>query len=257
MQLNEGGVATTPVRNDESRMAAEAAAAAATSADFYAEMTACNVAPLWDRYNQLTPPEPVARDEGTHWRWNRLRPLLDRACRDVSVELAERRVLMLINPAFNGMIATTTGLYGAIQVLLPGELARPHRHTASAFRFVIEGSGGCTSVNGKPCAMNEGDLILTPNWMWHEHSNPGSERVTWFDGLDVPVTMFYNGWFGEHDFTAADPPTEADLPDAAHAGGGLRPVTGLAPPLHSPRLRYAREDVQAVLDAMPPSAGLA
>jgi gentisate 1,2-dioxygenase len=247
-------VPAAPRVADKERLAAEAAAAAATSEEFYAEMAACNVAPLWDRYNQLAPPEPAPRDRGMQWRWSQLKPLIDRACREVSVELAERRVLMLINPGFNGLITSTTGLYGAIQVLMPGEAARPHRHTASAFRFVLEGQGGCTTVNGKPCVMNEGDLILTPNWAWHDHTNPGSDRVVWFDGLDVPVTMFYNAWFGEDRFEGAYPETEASLPDAAHAGGGLRPVTGLPSPPCSPRIRYAREDVDAVLDAMPAAA---
>lgn len=229
----------------------EAAAAAATSAEFYEQMTAAKVAPLWDRYNRLTPPEPVAPDQGTQWRWKDLLPIIDRAGREISMELAERRALMLINPVFGGMVTSTTGLYGAVQVLHPGEGARAHRHTASAFRFIIEGQGGLTTVNGKPCPMNDGDLVLTPNWAWHEHSNPGSGRVCWFDGLDVPLVMFYNAWFADHGAVDNFPPSTATLPDEAYAHGGLVPVTGLDQPLYSSRIRFAWEDVQAALAATP------
>lgn len=239
---------------DDLRAAGEAAAAAATSAEFHAQMEAAKVVPLWDRYNRLTSPEPRAPDPGTQWRWRDLLPIIERAACEISVEQAERRALMLVNPVFGGAITSTTGLYGAIQVLLPGEVARAHRHTASAFRFVIEGEGGLTTVNGKPCAMNDGDLILTPNWAWHEHSNPGGGRVCWYDGLDVPVVSFFNGWFGEHVPTDNYPPSEATLPDEAHAHGGLRPVTGLDRPIYSSRIRYAREDVAAAIAAMPAAA---
>ena len=45
---------------------------------------------------------------------------------------------------------TSKTLAANIQILLPGEKARPHRHTMNALRFVLEGSGAATIVDGKP-----------------------------------------------------------------------------------------------------------
>lgn len=204
----------------EVSLAGEAAAARATAADFYAAMERAGVAPLWDRYNSFAPPEPRTPDAGCLWRWDALRSLLDRAAREISMDDAERRVLMLLNPAYKAGISTT-GLYGALQILLPGEMARPHRHTSAAFRFVMEGNGAQTTVNGKPCPMLEGDVILTPSWTWHEHSNPGNEPVVWFNGLDLPLTSFYNAEFHEHASRANCSPDYPTFPDESFSKGGF------------------------------------
>ena len=81
-------------------------------------------------------------------------------------------------------------LSAAIQILLPGESARPHRHSMNALRFVLEGRGGVTVVNGKECHMEFGDLILTPAWTWHEHIHRGNEPMIWLDALDVPLHLY-------------------------------------------------------------------
>lgn len=110
---------------------------------------------------------------------------------------AERRVLLLAHPAFSPHPYTTSNLTGALQVLQPGEHAEPHRHTVAALRFVMEGDGATTWVDGQPCEMAEGDLILTPSWSWHEHANEGDRRVIWFDGLDLPLAHHLRSVFLE------------------------------------------------------------
>lgn len=84
--------------------------------------------------------------------------MLDQAVAATGMEAAERRELSLwnpnlYNPAGNNV---TTNLNCSIQVLMPGETARVHRHTANALRFVLEGDDGTTTVDGKICPMNEG-----------------------------------------------------------------------------------------------------
>lgn len=236
-------------------LAGEAAATAATSPDFLAAMERVDVAPLWDRFHKLAGLEPNAPDKGHQWRWTSLEPLLERAAREISVSNggAERRVLMLLNPAFRGLVASTTGVYGAVQILMPGESARVHRHTAAALRFVIEGDGkAVTTVNGKPCPMHEGDLILTPNWTWHEHANHGDRRAIWLDGLDAPINYFYDAWFIEH---GPMPPEKAPsleaLPDAVFRKGGFATGAELACPPYSPMFHYAYSDVHEMLAALP------
>jgi len=226
-----------------------------TAADFFGEMEAANLAPLWDRYAKLNIAEPVPRDPGLHYKWETLLPLIDRASSEVSVEEAERRVLMLLNPAFKGPPATTTGLFGAIQILLPGEAARSHRHTAAAFRFVMEGNGATTFVNAGAHPMQEHDLILTPNWTWHEHENHGDQRIIWFDGLDLPFMLFCNVGFTEQGDGGTSgenrEPDRSSLPDESFAASGVMPETDLAPTPYSPKMRYPWDDVLTALAGTP------
>jgi gentisate 1,2-dioxygenase len=82
--------------------------------------------------------------------------------RTLSLDEAERRVLMLVNPGMLDLPATVNSLFAGIQVILPGETAQAHRHTASAFRFIIEGASAYTTVDGERMHRNPGDLLLTP-----------------------------------------------------------------------------------------------
>ena len=92
--------------------------------------------------------------------------------------------------ALGGTGSTTTNLTTALQILLPGEKARPHRHTMNALRFVIEGTGASTIVDGKDCPMEEGDLVITPGWTWHEHVHRGDAPIIWLDALDAPLHRY-------------------------------------------------------------------
>ena len=227
-------------------------------AGFISALSEVGSQPLWDRYHKLTKREPAAADIPWHWPWGLMEPLIERATREVAMEDAERRVLLLVNPAFPDSAASTTNLSSGLQTLLPGEVARAHRHTLQAIRFVVEGGGAVTSVNDQRCAMQEGDLVLTPAWTWHEHVHPGTGRVVWFDGLDLPLCRNLDTVFLE--LAGADkdvfdpPPTRA---------ASLRKGAVSLPPdafdmrcESSSRFRYARDRAwSALLDAAPNSDG--
>src|SRR5438067_153485 len=150
---------------------------------------AAHVKPLWEN-----PLSHKVRDGGPKphlWKWQVLRPLVDDAIKVTSPAAVERRVLTLVDPGSDSPAAgTVTNLTTALQILLPGESARPHRHTMNAIRFVLEGNGALTVVDGKPCAMHYGDLILTPAWCWHEHVHRGTDPMIWLDALDVPLHLY-------------------------------------------------------------------
>ncbi len=167
-------------------MAVEQAQGEIDSEAFYAGLGRFNVHPLW-RQPGLLPDEPISKAAPFVWRYGELRDLLLQAGAVVNPEQAERRVLMLINPGLEGVAAATANLYAGLQLVLPGEVARAHRHAASALRFVIEGSGAYTAVSGERQLMQPGDLVLTPNWAWHDHGNETGEPVIWLDGLDLPI----------------------------------------------------------------------
>jgi gentisate 1,2-dioxygenase len=123
------------------------------------------------------------------WKWKDLYESLIRAGEVVSLEQAERRTVRLLNPALRDRQATTHTIQFSFQYVKSGEHARPHRHTAAAFRFILKGSGAYTNVNGQKCVMEEGDLILTPQLSWHDHTNDSGKPIIWLDGLDIPLVQ--------------------------------------------------------------------
>lgn len=144
-------------------------------------------------------PEPVSAAVPYQWSYQDARERLMTLSGLLTPEEAERRNINFLNPALKDFLpaATLPTLRGGIQLLLPGEQAFAHRHSANAFRLVLESpSGGAyTNVQGYRLPMTRGDLILTPNWTWHDHHNEGDDHVIWYDGLDVLVACFLGGIF--------------------------------------------------------------
>ncbi|HZV74214.1 MAG TPA: cupin domain-containing protein [Conexibacter sp.] len=153
---------------------------------FYDKLSPANVAPLW-RARGLLPKEPSTPAVPFLWPYAEVRELLLEAGGVVTAEEAERRVLMLMNPGLDGRPAATANLYAGLQLVLPGEIAPMHRHSAAALRLICEGSGAYTAVDGEKATMEVGDLVLTPSWTWHDHGNETDEPMIWLDGLDLPL----------------------------------------------------------------------
>ena len=213
--------------------------------DFRADMAAASVYPLWERENRHNMPP-----ESPHvWRWQTMNPLIEAAVKATDMNNAERRVLVLRNPAFanSERDGAAINLSVNLQVLMPGEKARPHRHSMNALRFALEGDGATTIVEGKSCAMLPGDMILTPSWTWHQHAHEGRERAVWVDALDVPLHSYLDtGEFQPgpaHDMVALPP-------DAAFAAAGLAPDAPGAK-AYSPLFRYPWDIAGKALDALP------
>ncbi len=140
----------------------------------------------WAIASQMTP-HPLPDAVPHIWKAALLESLVQQSATAVPVG-DERRAMQLFNPGLKGAWATTSTLIAAVQVLLPGEIARSHRHSPSAIRFIMRGDGAYTAVEGEKVIMREGDLVLTPNWQWHDHGNETDHMVVWMDGLDVPLT---------------------------------------------------------------------
>jgi len=146
----------------------------------------------------LMPLEPSSRAVPHLWHWDKMLALAARAGELVPVGRGgERRAIALANPGLDGRPFATPTLWAAIQYLRPGEVAPEHRHTQNAFRFVIEGEGVWTVVDGDPVAMRRGDFLLTPGWNWHGHHNIATEPMAWLDGLDIPLVHGLDGGFFE------------------------------------------------------------
>lgn len=224
--------------------------------EFCGALAAKDLQPLWKINKQLMPQQPHPKTLPWLWKWSTLLPLAQRAGELITIDRGgDRRVLALCNPGLNGMPYTSTTLWGAIQYLGPGESAPAHRHTPGAIRFVMEGEGVWTTVNGDACDMSPGDLILTPNWHWHDHTNAGSDPMVWFDGLDLPLV----GWL-ESVFFEVYPdnvqPVKSRNGSERFFGTGTVPANGQEGSLNSPLLRFPYLEVSARLNAMLEEADL-
>lgn len=234
---------------------AQRSAAPQGEADFVAALEAANLHPLWDRFRKITPVRPHAKDPPFLWRWCDIERFADRAVSEVPIDDVERRALILVNPAFGGDTVTTSNLIGAFTILDPGDRARPHRHTFSAIRFATRADGAATIVNGRRCAMHEGDLILTPPMCWHGHINESERRTVWFDAANIPLIRTLDANF----FEPGDPKAEEfwrvdEGDERLWAEPGLVGADVTHEAKHSPKYRYAGEATRRLLAAVAPGA---
>jgi gentisate 1,2-dioxygenase len=208
---------------------------------------AAHIRPLWE--NVLA---HRSRDGGPRphlWKWDVLRPAVAEAVKITTPAAVERRVLQLVDPESTSPAAgTTTNISANLQVLLPGESARPHRHTMNALRFVMEGKGAYTVVDGKSCLMEEGDLVITPGWTWHEHIHKGQGPIVWMDALDAPLHR-YLGTDAFEPGPAHDVPQLAD--DTAFATPNIVPDIDGDESTFSPVFRYPWAQAAAAVAAAP------
>jgi gentisate 1,2-dioxygenase len=188
---------------------------------FSREIHPLNMMPLWERTLGLKPGTPCVP---AHWRYSEVKPHLLAASKLITKREAERRVLVLENPSLRGTTFITQSLYAGLQIILPGEIARSHRHTPNALRFIVEGTGAYTAVEGEKVPMHPGDFIATPNWTWHDHGHEGTEPVVWMDGLDTPFTNFFGSTFREDHPEEKQEITQAAGAAAALYGSNMMPV---------------------------------
>src|SRR5882757_7816508 len=219
----------------------------------YKQLAEGDLQPLWELQGLLTR-EP--RVSGVPFRWSgrELRELGSRAGDLVPVERGgDRRVLACSNPGLGGAPYAVSTLWAAGQFLRAHEVAPAHRHTPAALRFVVEGEGVFTLVDGDPLHMGTGDLILTPGWTFHEHHNPTPNPMTWIDVLDLPLvaaldSIFFEEGPSEEAGTATVP--RSDSESWYGTGAGLVPAAGPAlPPHRSPLLAYRWADSDRALGA--------
>jgi gentisate 1,2-dioxygenase len=180
----------------------------------------------------------------------------------ITAREAERRVLILENPGLRGQSKITTDLYAGVQLVLPGEVAPAHRHTQSALRFVLEGDGAHTAVNGERTLMRYGDFIITPPMAWHDHGNETDQPMFWLDGLDIPIVQFLDASFSEHHDEDEQPIARPVGDSQARFGSNLmpvdqRPAAGASPVFSYPYAR-TREALAQLgrTDAWDPCHGL-
>jgi gentisate 1,2-dioxygenase len=221
-----------------------------TRADFYDRIGQHGMTPLWEVMRGLVTPEPASPCVPALWRYDDIRPYIMEAGDLITAKEAERRVLVLENPGMPGQSRITRSLYAGMQLILLGEVAPSHRHMQTALRFVIEGSGAYTAVNGEKTLMHPGDFVITPQWCWHDHGNDSDGPMVWLDGLDIPIVQFFDASFAEHLETDEQPLTKPEGDSLARYGSGLLPVDQEPGTVSSPVFNYPYIRTREALEIM-------
>ena len=225
---------------------------------FYERIDHDSLAPLWEVLGNLVPPRPATPCVPAHWNYAQLRPYLLEAGRLITAREAERRVLILENPGLRGASSITHSLYAGLQLILPGEVAASHRHSQSALRFVIEGEGAYTAVDGERTTMRPGDFIITPSWTFHDHGNPGGDPVIWLDGLDIPMVAFFDAGFAERYPQEVQPVTKPEGDALARYGANMLPLGHATDSRTTPIFNYpyarSRDALEQLRRSGPPDA---
>jgi gentisate 1,2-dioxygenase len=190
-------------------------------ADFYTRIAGRHLRPLWEVLDDLVPPQPRPWARAAFWRYDDVRPAIMESGELITAMEAVRRVLVLENPGLPGSSLITSALYAGLQLILPGEVAPSHRHTQSALRFIVEGAGAYTAVDGERTTMAPGDFIITPSWTWHDHGNDGEVPVVWLDGLDIPIVALHDAQFAERYPEAVQPLTRPEGDADARWGANM------------------------------------
>jgi len=217
---------------------------------YYERISAYGMAPLWEVLRDLVPREPGSSCAPAIWRFKDTRPLVAEAGELITAKEAERRVLILENPALRGKSRITQTLYAGLQLILPGEVAPAHRHTASAIRFVLDGAGAYTSVEGERTIMQPGDFVITANWAAHEHGNASREPMIWLDVLDLPTVNFFEAAFSEHLDEDMQATSREDGDSLDRYGSGILPDGTPATRLRTPIINYPYARTRPILDRL-------
>ncbi|MEK3910295.1 cupin domain-containing protein [Paenibacillus sp. FSL H7-0331] len=207
-----------------------------TVKDFNQEIEKYHLGPLWNAIPELMHKQPTSHAVAYLWKWETLYAKLMEAREIFTPDRGgERRAIYLQNPGLTnrqpwGWASTTQTLYAAVQLLLPGETAPSHRHTQSALRFIMQGDGAYSIVQGERFFMEEGDFLTTPKDLWHGHAHLGDKPMIWMDCLDIPTIYAIGGTFFESYPERIEQPNVPDyFSPGRYEGGMVRPISDREP----------------------------
>ncbi|GAC1399378.1 MAG: cupin domain-containing protein [Ktedonobacteraceae bacterium] len=182
----------------ETEIHTDVAEGQADTGKLYDDMKSNFLTPLWRIEESIMPLQPKPKAVPWLWKWQTLHDIAERSGKLVPIERGgDRRATALSNPGLGGQPFATPTLWAAVQWLNGREVAPAHRHTSQAIRFIINGSGSWSTVEGDRVFLERGDLVLTPPWLWHDHGSASDEAAIWMDGLDIPLNNYLDASFFE------------------------------------------------------------
>jgi gentisate 1,2-dioxygenase len=216
---------------------------------FYERIAKKDMAPLWKVMKSVVTKEPVTRCRPHVWHYDDVKSLVMESGGLITAEEAERRVLILENPSLQGESKATNTLFAGIQMIMPGEVAPAHRHVSSAIRFVLDGEGAYTAVDGEKSFMSRGDFVITANWAPHDHGNTSDQPMLWLDVLDFPAVNFYETSFAEQFGSPTQPTTRQDGDSLNLYGSGVLP-DGRWDKSYTPVINYTYARTRPIVERM-------
>src|SRR5437667_9041188 len=217
---------------------------------YYERISKYDMAPLWKVMNSVVTKEPLTHCVPALWRFQDAKSFVLESGPLITAEEAERRVLILENPAMRGQSKITNSLFAGIQMILPGEVAPAHRHVSSAIRFVLDGEGAYTAVEGEKAFMSPGDFVITANWAPHDHGNPSKKPMLWLDVLDFPAVNFFEASFADYSGDKMQNTTRQDGDSAAFYASGVLPDGAPAGLNRSPVINYTYARTRPVVERL-------
>src|SRR6266540_3265214 len=210
-----------------------------------------DMTPLWKVMDSVVTKEPVTRCQPVIWHFDDIKRLVMESGGLITAEEANRRVLILENPALRGQSKATNTLFAGVQMILPGEVAPAHRHVSSAIRFVLDGEGAYTAVEGEKAIMSPGDFVITANWAPHDHGNNSKKPMLWLDVLDFPMVNFFETSFAEQYPDKTQPTGREDGDSLAFYGSGVLP-DGVAVEMkqRTPVINYTYARTRPILERL-------
>jgi gentisate 1,2-dioxygenase len=215
---------------------------------FYARIGKLSLAPQWEVLRDVILDEPKPVMAPHVWHFDIVKPYIFESGSLLTAAEAERRVLALENPTLQGKSLITDVLFGGLQLVMPHEIA--HRQSQSALRYVLDGEGAYTAVQGEKAHMRPGDFIITPAWTWHDHGNETDQPMIWLDVLDVSIVAHFRGQFREEWREERFPISLPEGDALARYGSGLMPIEYKASSIASPILNYPYERTRDALYRM-------
>src|SRR6202012_120986 len=89
---------------------------------FYDRIAKKDMAPLWKVMKSVVTKEPVTRCAPHVWRYDDVKSLVMESGGLITAEEAERRVLILENPALHGESKASNTMFAGVQMILPCEV---------------------------------------------------------------------------------------------------------------------------------------
>lgn len=215
---------------------------------YYKELETLGAGALWTVANDIEPWEPRSSSVPMLWKYDDLRELVLKSSELVTPEQAGRRVVYLVNNKRKDVSAAVGWLYTGIQVTKPGESTSAHKHKASALRFIMEGEGGYTVVDGNKITFEVNDFVITPNSTWHEHGcDEDGKTCIWQDGLDIPLINALEA----NDYAVYDGKQPVEKPinqlPNSFSGSGIIPANFVWDKPYSPLFKYSWKMVYPAL----------
>lgn len=218
--------------------------------ELYEALNRHHLAPLWTAEAEIVRPKPLTNAVPWLWKWADVSKLASQAGRLVTLDRGgDRRAMGLMNPGLGGLPHATPTLWAAVQMLNGREVAPAHRHTAQAVRFIIEGRGAYSTVEGDRVYLERGDFVLNPPWYWHDHGSDSDQPSIWMDGLDIPLTNYLAASFFEAG--AEDSQAVTAVPGRSvlkYGVGQLRPAWEPPSARYSPIATYKWETTERALN---------